>query len=146
MQAKYQKLGNLPFYRVNKPDKPFRLSGVDYAGSYSILKYRGRGAKKIKGYIVILICLSTKAVHFELVSGYLSDDFLAAFRQFTFTRGPCSKLYSDQGTTFVGANKELQELYSKSTSYILDLAKKLVDVGTTWSFNLPGAPHFGGIW
>ena len=99
----------------------------------------------IKGYIVIFICLSPKAVHLELVSGYSSDDFLAAFRRFTSTRGPCSKLYSDQGTTFVGSNKEIQELYSKSTPYILDLAKKLVDVGTTWSFNPPGAPHFGGI-
>ena len=107
----YQKMGVLPTYRVTKPDKPFRLTGVDYAGPYSILKYRGRGAKTIKGYIVIFICLNTKAVHLELVSGYSSDDFLAAFRRFTSTRGPCSRLYSDQGTTFVGANSELKELY-----------------------------------
>ena len=42
--------------------------------------------------------MSTRAVHLELVSSYSSQDFLAAFRRFTPTRGPCSRLFSDQGT------------------------------------------------
>ena len=40
-----QKMEILPSPRVQKIDKPFRLTGVDYAGPYNILRYRGRGAK-----------------------------------------------------------------------------------------------------
>ena len=82
----------------------------------------------------------------ELVTGYSSQDFLAAFRRFTSTRGPCSKLFSDQGTTFVGADKDLRQLYVKSLAYMQELTGSLVNEGTSWTFNPPGAPHFGGIW
>ena len=141
-----QQMGILPLPRVQKIDKPFRATGVDYAGPYKILRYRGRGAKTYKAYLCVFICMSTKAIHLELVTGYSSDDFLAAFRRFTSTRGPCSELYSDQGTTFVGADKALKELYMASSDYMQGLLGKLAEEGTKWSFNSPGSPHFGGLW
>ena len=69
--------------------------------------------------------MATKAVHLELITGYASDDFIAAFRRFTSTRGPCTGLFSDQGTTFIGADKALKELYVASTSYMQKLQAKL---------------------
>ena len=90
--------------------------------------------------------MSTKAVNLELVSGYTSADFIAAFRRFVAVRGQCSKLYSDQGTTFIGADRELKQLYMKSSSYMHELGNSLTNEGTSWSFNPPEAPHFGGIW
>ena len=75
-----QKIGILPSPRVQKIDKPFRLTGVDYAGPYNILRYRGRGAKTYKAYICLFVCKSTKAIHLQLVTGYWSDDFIVAFR------------------------------------------------------------------
>ena len=141
-----QRMGNLPFYRVTKPDKPFRISGVDYAGPFNILTYKGRGAKTYKGYIVVFICMATKAVNLELVSGYDSQNFIAAFRRFTSTRGACTCLVSDRGTTFVGADRILKEMYVEYSSYMQKLVGLLADEGTTWKFNPPGAPHFGGIW
>ena len=141
-----QKMGILPTSRVQRPDKPFRIAGVDYAGPYNVLRYRGRGASTYKAYIAVFICMATRAVHLELVTGYSSQDFIAAFRRFTATRGKCSELVSDQGTTFVGADKALQELYMESSVHMQELSGLLVDEGTSWSFNPPGAPHFGGIW
>ena len=44
-----QQIGNLPFYRVRRPDKPFRCSGVDCAGPFNILTHKGRGAKSYNG-------------------------------------------------------------------------------------------------
>ena len=58
-----EKMGILPSVRVEKPDKPFRFSGVDYAGPYDVLRYRGRGSATYKAYIAIFVCLSTRAVH-----------------------------------------------------------------------------------
>ncbi|XP_044745123.1 uncharacterized protein LOC123306987 [Coccinella septempunctata] len=141
----YQKLGNLPEFRT-RPSRPFLKAGVDYAGPYNIRASPGRGQKTYKGYIALFICLSTHSVHLELVSGYSSKEFIAAFRRFTSRRGFCSDIYSDRGTTFVGADKELRELFEKSTAFIDTVFRTLVAEGTNWHFNPPAAPHFGGIW
>ena len=103
-----QKMVILPAVRVTRPDKPFRHTGVDYAGPVDILRYRGRGSRTYKAYIAVFVCMATKAVHLELVTCYTSDDFIDVFRRFTSTRGQCSGLHSDQGTTFVGADKLLR--------------------------------------
>ena len=34
----------------------------------------------------------------------------------------------------------------ESSDYMQKLVVSLADEGTSWSFNAPGAPHFGGIW
>ena len=112
-----QKMGILPSHRVTRPDKPFRLAGVDYAGPYDILRFKGHGSRTYKCYIAVFVCMSTKAVHLELVTGYSSEDFIAAFRRFTSTRGQCSGLYSDQGTTFVRADRILRQMYMDSSEY-----------------------------
>lgn len=141
----YQKLGNLPEFRT-RPSRPFLKAGVDYAGPYNIRASPGRGHKTYKGYIALFVCLSTRSVHLELVSGYSSKEFIAAFRRFTARRGFCSDLYSDRGTTFIGADKELKELFERSTSFTNDISGILINEGTNWHFNPPAAPHFGGIW
>jgi len=53
-------------------------------------------------------------------------------------RGKCAKLYSDNGTNFVGAQKELVSMMKKASD---DLEKE----GIAW-LNPPAARHFGGIW
>ena len=90
--------------------------------------------------------MSTRTVHLELVTGYSSQDFISAFRRFTATRGKGSELVSDQGTTFIGADKALQQLYMESSVHMQELSGLLVDEGTSWAFNPPGSPHFGGLW
>ncbi|GFW88932.1 integrase catalytic domain-containing protein [Trichonephila clavipes] len=49
-----------------------------------------------------------KAIHIEIVSDLTSDAFIATLKDFFSRRGKCAKLYSDNGKTFVGANKELK--------------------------------------
>ncbi|KAJ0169552.1 hypothetical protein K1T71_014737 [Dendrolimus kikuchii] len=68
--------------------------------------------------------------------------FLAAFRRFVSRRGHCSQLWSDNGTTFIGANKDLKQLASIQSS----LAENLEAKGTEWHFIPPHSPNFGGIW
>ncbi|GFX69844.1 integrase catalytic domain-containing protein [Trichonephila clavipes] len=48
------------------------------------------------------------AIHIEIVSDLTSDAFIATLKRFFSRRGKCAKLYSDNGKTFVGANKELK--------------------------------------
>ncbi|CAK1582087.1 unnamed protein product [Parnassius mnemosyne] len=139
-------MGQLPSFRVT-PERPFKKSGVDYAGPINIRTTKGRGVQSYKGYICLFVCMATKAVHIEAVSDLTSKGFLAAFRRFIARRGHCTDLWSDNGTNFVGASRELQSLFKSEQSYLRkEVTESLASTGTTWHFIPPRAPHFGGLW
>lgn len=139
-----QQMGDLPTSRVT-PIRAFKRSGVDFAGPVELKLYPGRCKRTSKAYICLFICMFSKAIHLELVSDLSSTAFLAAFRRFTSRRGHCSELWSDQGTNFVGAAKELNRLL-KNSEFIPEIVELLVNEETTWHFNPPGSPNFGGLW
>jgi hypothetical protein len=98
-------MGNLPSKRV-QPARPFINCGVDYAGPIVIKQSKGRGKNSIKAYVALFICLATKAIHLELVTDCSTETFLGALKRFIARRGMVSSIYSDNGTNFVGANRE----------------------------------------
>lgn len=139
-------MGNLPQCRVN-PSRPFLTSGVDFCGPFTLKLYSGRCTKTCKAYISVFLCMVTKAIHLELVSSLSSAAFLAAFKRFTSRRGHCKDIWSDCGTNFIGASKELDLAFKNSKSTVVEeIAQLLANDSTTWHFIPPGAPHFGGLW
>jgi Family of unknown function (DUF5641) len=54
-------------------------------------------------------------------------------------RGKCARIYSDNGTNFVGAQKELAACLKETDG-------QMANEGIEWYFNPPSAPHFGGLW
>lgn len=100
-------MANLPYFRVNPSARAFIHTGVDYASPILVRSVPGRGHKSLKSYIALFICITTKAIHLELVTDYTSHAFLAAYTRFVSHRGVPSDLYSDNGTTFQGAHREL---------------------------------------
>lgn len=119
---------------------------MDYAGPILVRTTKGRGHRAHKAFIAVFVCLSTKAVHLEVVSDYTTEAFLAAFRRFTSRRGLCSEMYSDCGTTFVGADRALQNLLRAASPDGRLIASTVAMEGVKWHFNPPAAPHFGGLW
>lgn len=81
-----------------------------------------------------------------MASDYTAEAFLAAYRRFTSRSGPCSQLFSDCGTNFVGADAELRRLFAAHTRENRCIAQELAESRTQWRFNPPSAPHFGGLW
>lgn len=145
-KVRTQLMGQLPSARVT-PNKPFLCTGVDYAGPINIRVSKGRGNKSYKGYIALFICMSTRAVHIEAVSELSTKGFLAAYKRFVARRGRCAELFSDNGTNFVGAARELLYLYNEEKSnFNSELAEYLTNNGTEWHFIPPHAPNFGGLW
>ncbi|CAG7726949.1 unnamed protein product [Allacma fusca] len=142
-----QMMGNLPSARVN-PVRPFLRVGVDYAGPFEMRVLKGRGQKHYKGYICLFICFVTRAVHLELVSSLTSEGFIATLKRFASRRGKPEVIFSDNGTNFVGANRELKDLWelSKSSAERESVAFHLSKEGISWRFSPPGAPNFGGLW
>ncbi|XP_077280835.1 uncharacterized protein LOC143907757 [Temnothorax americanus] len=138
-------MGDLPDARVNRAAKAFAHTGVDYAGPIATRTASGRGHQSKKSYVALFVCLTTKAVHLELVSDYSSFAFLAAYQRFVSRRGLPHSMYSDNGTTFQGADRELSAAYAKAIRdpNVINL---LATDQTAWHFVPPAAPHFGGLW
>lgn len=139
-----QLMGSLPSVRVT-PARPFLNTGVDYAGPFSIKISRN---KTSTAYLSLFVCLATKAIHLELVSDLSTASFLNALKRFIARRGKCSVLYSDNGTTFTGANNHLTELKNHllKESTQKEICDFLSEQFIEWKFIPPYAPHMGGIW
>lgn len=139
-----QLMADLPSTRV-QISRPFEHCGVDYAGPFKIEAYRGRGTKvELSAYVAIFVCFTTKAVHLELVGNLSAKAFLAAFDRFFIRRQHVKHMYSDNGTNFVAANKELRAAIEtwNSSEVINYLSAKNIE----WHFNTPLASHQGGLW
>ena len=104
-----QMLGQLPIERIT-PGAVFDQTGVDYAGPVYIKYGYVRKPTVIKAYVCVFVSLTVKAVHLELVSDLSSEAFIATLRRFISHRGKPSLIWSDNGTKFVGASREFQEL------------------------------------
>ncbi|CAK1589898.1 unnamed protein product [Parnassius mnemosyne] len=108
---------------------------------------KGRGRRTSKAYIAIFICMSIKAIHLELVSDLTSEAFIGAFRRFVSRRGRCAHLWSDQGRTFIAANRELSEDLNEANLNLNNQIKNALALdGTQWHFIPPYSPNFGGLW
>ncbi len=120
----------------------FENVGVDYAGPFKTKQ--GRGKVRAKRYLCLFTCLTTRAVHLEMSYSLDTDAFINAFSRMTSRRGTPRYVISDNGTNFVGAERELRELVEAlDKDKIIRETTKFHPVD--WKFNPPIAPHFGGV-
>ena len=142
-----QLLGQLPAERVT-PASTFDKVGVDYAGPFQIKFGHVRKPTVLKAYICLFVCLAVKAVHLELVSDLTAEAFIAALRRFVARRGCPSLIWSDHGTNFVGANRELREFHTFLSNRITQGATSefCSSHNIEWKYIPERSPHFGGLW
>ncbi|XP_026056216.1 uncharacterized protein LOC113041867 [Carassius auratus] len=138
-QPKVPQMADLPPERLRLLCPPFHSTGVDCFGPY-LVKIGRRNEKR---WGLIFKCLTTKAVHIELLNSMDVDAFLLALRRFIARRGKPHEIRSDCGTNFRGADRELREAFSIMEP---ELKVQLSDYQISFMFNPPSAPHFGGIW
>ncbi|XP_051165690.1 uncharacterized protein LOC127284337 [Leptopilina boulardi] len=130
----------------NRTGSPISDFGPRLRGAFPTTDHKGTSFKSYKGYIVVFVCFATKAIHLEAVSDMTSATFLAAYRRFTGRRGLCRQIFSDNGTTFQGADKELRSMFKRGSAFYSYIAGTLANDGTDWRFIPPNSPHFGGLW
>ena len=100
-KLQHQMLGQLPIERLT-PDLVFDEGGVEYAGPFYIKYGHVRKPTVIKTYASVMVSLSVKAVHLELVSDLTAEAFLACLRRFISRQRKPTLIRSDHGTNFVG--------------------------------------------
>lgn len=73
-----------------------------------------------------------------------TDSFINALQRFICSRGQVKEIRSDNGTNFMGAEKELRTAILKWNNDKIDnfLRQKTIQ----WRFNPPAASHMGRVW
>jgi hypothetical protein len=100
-----QEMAELPKFRLTPFEPPFTNTGIDFFGP--LMVKHGRGSAKRYG--CIFVCMASRAIHLELAQSLETDDFIMVLRRFVNIRGGVKQLRSDNGTNFVGAERELRE-------------------------------------
>lgn len=125
-KEEYQIMSTLPEDRV-KVEPPFSNTGVDVFGPWEVVTRKTRGgAANSKRWAALFTCLSTRAVHIEVLESMSTSSFMNAYRRFVALRGKVNLIRSDCGTNFVGAEKLIKDV--------------------KWIFNPPHSSHMGGAW
>lgn len=140
----HQKMADLPTERLT-PSPPFTYVGLDVFGPWEVAARRTRGGHvNSKRWAVIFTCLSTRAIHIELIESMDASSFINALRRFMAIRGHVEQFHSDCGTNFVGAHNELEAALKEMDQETLETY--LNSRGCKWVFNSPHASHTGGVW
>ena len=135
-----QREADLPVDRVTPHEPAFTSVGVDYFGPFAVKRGRGRE----KRYGCMFTCLTTRAVHIETTDTLDTDSFLNCLYRFMARRGEPRLVRSDNGSNFVGAERELRkEMESWNKERIQETMSQR---GIRWLFNPPAASHMGGVW
>lgn len=139
-----QKMADLPTERLST-EPPFSYVGTDVFGPWSVTSRRTRGGlASSKRWAVMFTCMSTRAVHLEVIEAMDTSSFINALRRFFSVRGPAKQLRSDCGTNFTGACRELG--FDNNIPGDPKVKSFLNDSGCTWVFNPPHSSHMGGSW
>ena len=139
-----QKMADLPIDRLT-PAPPFSYVGLDVFGPWLISARQTRGGiPNSKRWAVLFTCLTTRAIHIEVIESMDTSCFINALRRFLALRGPAVQLRSDCGTNFVGARNELQSCLNEMDDKAIQ--SYLATEGCNWIFNAPHASHIGGVW
>ncbi|XP_046867757.1 uncharacterized protein LOC124460609 [Drosophila willistoni] len=98
------------------------------------------GRRQEKRWVALFTCLRTRAIHLELAHDLSTDSCILAMSR----RGPVTKLRSDNGKNFIGADRE-----AKRFTDVFEADKIQDELAThcvEWIFNCPLNPAEGGVW
>ena len=123
-------------------------TGLDFFGPF----YVKRSRSTVEVYGCIFVCSNSRAVHIEDVSSLETDTFIQALVRFLSVRGCPKEIWSDNGTDFTGAEKELRQSVQDLNEARIKSELHLRKVEwyscplPEWRFQPPAASHTSGVW
>lgn len=140
-QPGVQQMAPLVPSRVNVSET-FAVVSIDYAGPFEAKRWVNRCKTKVKIYVCAFRCMSTRAIHLEVVDDLTTTAFIDAYQRFAARRGHCRKIISDNATTFVSAKRNMNEMLEiwRKCAHLSTFTSR----GIEWQFIMPASPHQGG--
>ena len=139
-KAKNQKMDDLPSERVTIA-APFANTGLDVFGDFTV-KHAGRGEKK--RWALLATCLVTRAIAIYPLTDMTLTSVILALVKMQSQFPSLKKIFSDNGSNFKGANRELKEAMASWNQQ--EAADRLADHGLEWSFGPAACGSHGGVW
>ncbi|KAI5738688.1 hypothetical protein M8J77_009940 [Diaphorina citri] len=121
-----------PSYRLNQ-NVAFTYTGVDYFGPLHV-KDQNKGM-----WCVIFTCMTTRAIHLELVDSESTEDLILAFRRFVARRGNCKLMLSDNASQFKLLGNVVDTIYKPVSDYLNVNQIK-------FTYTTPLSPWSGGVY
>ena len=109
---------------------------------YYVKRRRVRTAEKRWG--AIFVCMTSRAMHLEVAKSLETDDFIMVLIGFLNRRGHVKEIRSDNGTNFVGAEREIKEAIKQMN--VGKVKQELLECGCKWVFHPTQASHMSGVW
>ncbi|XP_072398242.1 uncharacterized protein [Diabrotica undecimpunctata] len=127
--------------------RPFQKVSVDYGGFFMIRSFHLRKAPLYKAYIAFFICMTTKCVHIELVTGLTADAFILTLKRFIARRSAPEIIWSDNATNFYGSRNQLLELNElfKSKNFSQRITNFCSENSIRFKFGVPRNPSQFGL-
>ena len=129
-----QFMADLPDIHLAPFTPLFHHTACDYFGPIVVKVGRNKTAKH---YGMMFTCLNTRVVHLKLAVQCSTMEFLQVLCRFFSIRGTPAVMISDNGTQFVGTERELKEMIK---GWKLDeLRDFCAERGMEWKFTTPEA-------
>lgn len=132
-------MGDIPSVRLGYYKGAFKYAIADIAGPVLVKLTRNVRAKR---YIFVYSCLTTRAIHLELIESLDSNSTLLALQSVITLRGAPERIVTDNGTNFVGSNNKMKnevEIWNRKLE-----AKGIIKKPIEWDFGPARAPHMQG--
>ena len=103
-------------------------------------------------YGCIFVCFNSRAVHIEDASSLETDVFIQVLRRFVSNRSCPKMIWTDNGTNFTGAERELRQSINnwKKETIQNEMRSKEIEWDicpvSKWRFQPPAASHMSGVW
>ena len=125
----------LPTERV-KWVPPFTHVGADHTGHFTIWDERG---DRVKAYIYLFGCTTTRAVYLEVVTNLSTSSFIICLRRLAASKGLPSLILSDNHRTFISGETFLLEMQQDP-----EVQEYLSSENIKWKHQTPRSPWMGG--
>ena len=128
--------------RLLTPIPPFTYCAVDYFRPCYV-----KERNKLKRYGVLFTCLVTRAKRREVASSLQTDSYINALCRFVCRCGPVCQMRSENGSTFVGARRKLNETLAEMDQS--QVKQEMLKENCDWfevKLNIPTTGHMGGVW
>lgn len=131
-------MGNLPIERLCDGHPPFSNVIVDLAGPFTVTNLR----RTQKRWLFVVSCLSSRAVHIEVVHSQSTDSALKALFNTIALRGKPNVIYSDQGLNFTCALKQIKLALDENNKKLIENGLEPIQI--EWVTSPAHAPHMNG--